>query len=664
LRQRWRMLLALLLVVGMVAPTLLPPWIGVARAAAPVTERPARIELQDFRTQYSKRFRNPDGTLTEEVHISSLHYRDQASGVWQEIDTTLVPAQDGPFAYVTRANRFAAHLAETTGADALLKIAFEGRELSLTPVGMLPARATPAGNQATYRQVLPATDLQYLFGPDDVKELITLHSPAAARGAWRFRPEATGLEPREDGLGNILLLDEAGNRRLEMARPMIYDAAGATTMGTLTLHKEAGITFVDLTVDTAWLRARERRYPVTIDPSISPSQSPFAGKDTFVADASDSNFSTSYSLETGKDTYLGRGITRSLVAFNLPGLPSSAWVSNATLTLTEYSGNLPAADVDLYRVTSDWQPTATWNTQPSIHSTKETTTTVNGAGEWSWNITNLVTDWYFNKQANFGVQLRYADESLFFKAFRSSRWTTVSQRPKLTITYTVNPLGWEKFWGYGGNMNVANGNMIMSATDTAVPARGLTPAITRTYNSRSTHDGPFGYGWTTEIDMRLQIPAMANGEPRGPIAYIDLDRTIHYFAQNADGTYASPPGLYLMLVRDSATGTYSVTEKNGLVYKYAADGKITSITDKNGNAITFTYNHQTNPAWVASITDPAGRTLQLNWNATTGKVESVFNQANTETRYEYTNGNLTSVTSAYGTPGAYRVEYTYDANHT
>ena len=33
------------------------------------------MELQDFRTSNSKRFLNPDGTMTEEIYLGNIHYK-------------------------------------------------------------------------------------------------------------------------------------------------------------------------------------------------------------------------------------------------------------------------------------------------------------------------------------------------------------------------------------------------------------------------------------------------------------------------------------------------------------------------------------------------------------------------------------------------------------
>jgi hypothetical protein len=514
------------------------------------------MELPDFRTQYSKRYRNPDRSLTEEVFANSIHYQDETTGKWSEIDTTLVASGEADFAYATRSNRFKAYVAGATGQPNLLKITLDKTEVRLTPVGVGRGPGRITSNQASFSKILPDTDLIYAFESDAVKESLMIRSRAAARDSWRYKLDLQGLTAHKDTDGTIGLFDANGKRVLELRRPVVWDDAGATIAGTLDLQAEPGATFLDLKVDRTWLLAVQRKYPITIDPTISLPQQPFAGQDTFVSNNyPDTNWSDRFSLFTGNDTNLGRGRTRTFISYNLPVLPSGAFITSTALTLNENSGNQPAAYVDLYRVTSDWSaPTVTWNTQPSTAATRESTAYVSGTGPRNWDLTVLANDWYQGRQPNLGVMLRFADETLEHKEYDSSRSSTVSAWPKLTITYTVNEIGWEKFWGYAGNMNIANGNMLFSATDTDIPARGLSATVTRTYNSRSAANGAFGLGWSSELDMRLGIPVMPNGSPRGIVSYTDLDGTPHYFAQNPDGSYAGRWQPHVGDIRKRAAG--------------------------------------------------------------------------------------------------------------
>lgn len=56
-------------------------------------------------------------------------------------------------------------------------------------------------------------------------------------------------------------------------------------------------------------------------------------------------------------------------------------------------------------------------------------------------------------------------------------------------------------------VNLKNGNFYISYTDIVVPGGGKKLEITRTYNSKSTEVGWFGFGWGSEFETRLELSA-------------------------------------------------------------------------------------------------------------------------------------------------------------
>ena len=59
---------------------------------------------------------------------------------------------------------------------------------------------------------------------------------------------------------------------------------------------------------------------------------------------------------------------------------------------------------------------------------------------------------------------------------------------------------------YAG-VNLKNGNFFISYTDVIVSGAGKPLEITRTYNSKSTEMGWFGFGWGSEFETHLKISA-------------------------------------------------------------------------------------------------------------------------------------------------------------
>ena len=54
-----------------------------------------------------------------------------------------------------------------------------------------------------------------------------------------------------------------------------------------------------------------------------------------------------------------------------------------------------------------------------------------------------------------------------------------------------------------GGANLKNGNLYMSYTDLVVPGSGKKLEMTRTYNSKSTENGWFGFGWGNIFETKL-----------------------------------------------------------------------------------------------------------------------------------------------------------------
>ncbi len=103
------------------------------------------------------------------------------------------------------------------------------------------------------------------------------------------------------------------------------------------------------------------------------------------------------------------------------------------------------------------------------------------------------------------------------------------------------------------------------------------------------------------------------------------------FIKLPDGTYSSPPGMTIKLVKDGSL--YRLEERFDEKVYFDSNNKISSWRDADGNALSFTYNGDK----LASITDAFGRSLTLG----------------------YTGDLLTSITDSTGRS----ITYQYDANN-
>jgi gliding motility-associated-like protein len=138
-------------------------------------------------------------------------------------------------------------------------------------------------------------------------------------------------------------------------------------------------------------------------------------------------------------------VVRSLIAFNLSGIPSGTTILNATLNLYHYNSTANIGhsimsgpnDATLYRITTNWnESTVTWNTMPSITTMNSlfipasTSTTEN----YTLNVTTLIQDMVNDPANSFGFLFKLNNESYYRSMlFASSDESDPTLHPKLTI---------------------------------------------------------------------------------------------------------------------------------------------------------------------------------------------------------------------------------------
>lgn len=135
---------------------------------------------------------------------------------------------------------------------------------------------------------------------------MVLSKPPAADGSvWRF-PLAldAGLTPRFAPSGGVLIVDGAGAEVASVATPLMWDSKADPASGdpgaygpvVVTLGGDAGHGWtLVLSADASWLAAKERVYPVSVDPTFSFRP---AGSDAFVASGfPNSNYNVAWNAQ-------------------------------------------------------------------------------------------------------------------------------------------------------------------------------------------------------------------------------------------------------------------------------------------------------------------------------------------------------------------------------
>ena len=185
-------------------------------------------------------------------------------------------------------------------------------------------------------------------------------------------------------------------------------------------------------------------------------------------------------------------------------------------------------------------------------------------------------------------------------------------------------------------VNTALGNYIYEHTDLKIPGRGLSFEFKRSYNSLDSYNGPLGYGWTHSYNIILDDSGSSVTIKWG-------DGHEDFYTSNGDGTYTPQyGGIYDILVKNG-DNTFTLTKKDQTQYDFSISGKLTGITDKNNNSITFTYDASDN---LTAIIDTVGRNINFTYDAS-HRIIQITDPMGRAIGYEYdVNGDMVKLTDA------------------
>ncbi len=679
-----------------------PPW----------NENVSRIigELPEKRQANIKHFIKEDNTLEAVIYPYPVHYK--ASGVWKDIDNTLVEQEDaespGNKVLVNKSNDIRVKIAQNSNASKLVRITKDQYEISwsinsannsksvVTPINPAQineiANAFASGRLASmersgsadkkqilienekkimqpqtvskveFSEVFPSTDLHYIIESNQVKENIILKTKVA-NPQFSFTLNTKNLTPVLQKDGNIAFTDAADPQKtvLLMARPVMMDAKGDESEDVRVVLETAEKGYkLSIVPDIQWLNAPERAYPVTIDPPVLTPLEIQDISDTYVQE----NFpnSNSYNLDrlkVGKGSTSGR--TRSFLNFELPPLAASDMVIHAALGLALIESYTDTTQINVHKILNDWDPrVVTWANMGSIAYDSKVEdyqmVTGNSGSAFFWNITGMVKEWYSSGK-KFGMMLKSADESARIKEFISSDVGSSLVRPRITISYVDNS-GLEGYWTYHaqdagragtGYVNDYNGNLVFIHEDVSMSGNRMPVTLRHIFNSNEKDSTiGFGRGWRTNLNQTVTSRTFADGILR--YIYTDEDGTKHYFKPNDSGVYKDESGIDLTLTVTSSGTTIKDKQDNQL--NFNTSGYLTSIVDRNGNTQVIGYNGSNQ---IISVKDASGRETKLEY--ANDLLSKIIDPAGRNISYAYNpNSRLTKIIHPDNNFG----EYTYE----
>lgn len=199
-------------------------------------------------------------------------------------------------------------------------------------------------------------------------------------------------------------------------------------------------------------------------------------------------------------------------------------------------------------------------------------------------------------------------------------------------------------------VNTATGNYFYPQTDLILPGRGLPVVFTRSYNSQDPDLGPLGQGWTHSYNVGL-----AEGSD-GRVSIKLGDGHMEMFGPLADGRYVPLFGGIFASLEKLADGTFSMTLKNQTRYDFDQSGRLTRLSDRNGNFLALQHDAA---GKLTLITDTVGRVLTFHYDDA-GRLTRLLDPAGRIIFYAYdAEGNLAGASDFLGN----FTTFSYDGQH-
>lgn len=421
-------------------------------------------------------------------------------------------------------------------------------------------------SKVLYEDILDGVDLEYVACSLNVKENIIVKERKTSYN-YSFELKLNGLAAELLPSGDVSITDGEGKEKYRIPAPVTFDGANThapATASSYTLTKSGGGKYtLTVSVDSAWMNAEDRVFPVTIDPAV-------VAYNTQILDTYISPLTPSLTNSHSETLTIFSGSIAYFKIPTLPSLPKSAYIENAEIEIHTASDSV--CYIGAYEVLTDWDGTITWNdhVNSSLPQGKLGNYTVDYnyiryAEGYTWNITSLVKKWYSG--ANYGVAFKEISGYTASVGLISVENTENEySRPYISIAY--NDLsGVEDYFpmisqsaGRGGtsSINLATGNLTL-ATPTLSTTDYLysySPNLIYNFSKTDTlgqiegHGQVYtGYGFTLScISSITEEFYIENSVQKTKYKYVDSDGTVHYYYANFDGTYTDSDGMQTTMI--------------------------------------------------------------------------------------------------------------------
>lgn len=624
------------------------------------------IEKKNFR---EKHFLKSNGDMVAYVYDHDVHYLN--NGKFENIDNTFLTNTHG---FENKTNSFSSFFNKNN----LLKIVKNKSYLVINLQNENSCSPTKKNNnEILFKNILDGIDIDYKLMDNKVKESLIINNRIENLTKLIFNVD-TNMDLVEQN-HKIVATSEDGDV-FTIETPFMYDTNDIYSYNiSYKLNKIENKYFLELLLDSEWLLAENRAYPVVIDPTITNSASDSNVYDTYIY-SGDANVdrNSQDNLKVGIDS--NNIVYRTLLKFNLPTIGTGSQIIDANVQLIGYpsysSDWKEYSYIDVHEMTSDWdENTANWDNLNDKYNSR-----IESYGDFQYstilgttirpsysffNLTNLVKKWY-SGTPNYGIMLKSHietreknEEVCMFFSKNNPLGGDYNPKPILSITYR-NQNGLEDYMSYKSQefnegtayVNSYNGNLTTEFNIISTIGGKLPLNVMLYYNTNDVVlNNNYGYGLGYKLNYHEIIKASNIDDY---IEYIDADGTTHYLYLENDNTYKDEDGLYLTvekinndyLMSDKENNKKEFILRNGMWYlskiitknnyintiEYDDSNKIIKLTDNDKLEINISYLDD------AIIFDNGNKKTTLVLNDL-GQVTSITKN-NSTTLYNYNNHNI------------------------
>jgi RHS repeat-associated protein len=227
-------------------------------------------------------------------------------------------------------------------------------------------------------------------------------------------------------------------------------------------------------------------------------------------------------------------------------------------------------------------------------------------------------------------------------------------------------------------VNLANGNLLITANDGSTAAPGVGVSADRFYNGLSTSDGVLGGGWSSTMSYADFGLTVNSGEtsavfygPSGFQATFTKSGTAWVSPAGVNATLTKGTEWVLKYNKSGETFRFNLatkrisahTDRNGVgtTSNWAASSSSYTVTDAVGRVTTANRTAGASPK-ITSIVDSAGRTTTYTRNPSQ-QLTGVAKPGGATTAMSYdTSGRLSTITVP-SSPGTTVITFGYDSSH-